>query len=114
MTDLVRIFVRPSMCMVGGCPEVSMPEEGWQSLSMCFPVGCPEVSTPELRHASTSTGFIGCGAIVHDEDSILIRSSLRPEVIVEFTADEWHALVTAIKNGEFDTPLNASSQSESA
>jgi hypothetical protein len=74
---------------------------------MCLIGGCPEVSMPEFYRVSSGAGFIACAGIAYGKNSILIRSSLKPETVVEFTADEWHALVAAIKDGEFDNPSTA-------
>lgn len=37
-----------------------------------------------------------------EPDQVSVRSTLRPDQIVRFSADEWDQLVAAVKAGEFD------------
>lgn len=43
----------------------------------------------------------GCAEIRRAGDGFDIRSSRSPELVVHYDADEWEALLTALKAGEF-------------
>jgi uncharacterized protein DUF397 len=44
-----------------------------------------------------------CAEAASKGDVVLLRSTLNPDAIVSFRRDEWAALLTAMKEGEFDT-----------
>lgn len=46
-----------------------------------------------------------CAEIAKLDGTIALRSSTEPGSVVRYTADEWKALVKAIKDGEFDLGL---------
>jgi Domain of unknown function (DUF397) len=43
-----------------------------------------------------------CVEVAAAADSVLVRSSQRPEVVLEFTASEWRVFARALQAGEFD------------
>lgn len=43
-----------------------------------------------------------CAEVAQVDGMVALRSSNNPSSVVRYTADEWEALVKAIKNGEFD------------
>ena len=42
-----------------------------------------------------------CAEINVDGDTVLLRNSTRPDVVIKLTAAEWDALKNAVLNGEF-------------
>lgn len=52
---------------------------------------------------SSYCSFGTCVEVALTEDrSVLVRDSQRPSSVLRFTAEEWAAFVTGVKNGEFD------------
>jgi uncharacterized protein DUF397 len=44
-----------------------------------------------------------CVEVMHDGDGrVLLRSSLRPATVLNFTADEWSVFLSAVTRGDFD------------
>jgi Domain of unknown function (DUF397) len=43
-----------------------------------------------------------CAEVAQVDGMVALRSSNNPRSVVRYTADEWEALVKAIKKGEFD------------
>jgi hypothetical protein len=43
-----------------------------------------------------------CAEVRRDGDAIMVRSSLRPDRIVVFTAEEWSAFCRGVASGDFD------------
>ncbi|MGW3045850.1 DUF397 domain-containing protein [Kitasatospora sp. NPDC001159] len=43
-----------------------------------------------------------CPEVAIGPDAVYVRSSLLPDAIAQLTPTEWHDLVSAIRNGEFD------------
>jgi hypothetical protein len=43
-----------------------------------------------------------CAEVAQVDGMVALRSSNNPHSVVRYTADEWEALVKAIKKGEFD------------
>jgi hypothetical protein len=62
-----------------------LPELPWRRLSRCASGECAEIANLD--------------------GMIALRNSTAPENVVRYTADEWKALVKAIKDGEFDLGL---------
>jgi hypothetical protein len=62
--------------------EARLPEMAWRRPSYCSSGECAEIATLD--------------------GMIAVRSSMAPSTVVRYTADEWKALVIAIKAGEFD------------
>jgi hypothetical protein len=56
--------------------------------------------TAEWRRSSFCTDS-ACAEIKVDGDSIHLRSTNRPESVVELTRSEWEALKKAVRDGEF-------------
>ncbi len=42
-----------------------------------------------------------CVEVAHAMDMVLVRSSLRPDVVVEVTGAEWSAFLAGVRAGEF-------------
>jgi Domain of unknown function (DUF397) len=57
-------------------------------------------SAPSWRRSS-ACAHSGCVEVQFDRAVIRVRSSRRPEQIVDFTADEWDAFVLGAMAGEF-------------
>lgn len=48
-----------------------------------------------------------CAEVLNDGDRVLVRNSVRPMPVVEFTREEWAAFVAAVKRGKFDSEVIA-------
>lgn len=42
-----------------------------------------------------------CVEVAHTGDVVLVRSSLRPDVVVEVTGVEWSAFLSGVRAGDF-------------
>lgn len=62
-----------------------------------FRMGQPD---PAWRRSSYCAGG-ECAEIARVDNAIALRSSTAPSNVVRYTADEWLALVRAIRAGEF-------------
>lgn len=43
-----------------------------------------------------------CVEVNIKEDVVIVRNSRKPEVIIEYTKEEWSVFIEGVKGGEFD------------
>ncbi len=65
-------------------------------------VTCIEVSTPEFRKSKGCVMGVTCVEIAKDSKNIFVRDSKNPEIVLEFTSEEWKSFIEGVKKGEFD------------
>lgn len=53
------------------------------------------------RRSSTCEAS-ACVEVKHAVDVVLVRSSLRPDVVVELTGAEWSAFLAGVRAGDFE------------
>lgn len=70
------MFFKSSFCEASACIEVSFAKS-----SFCESNTCVEVERG---------------------DTVQVRNSANPDVVVSFSREEWAAFVAGMKNGEFD------------
>ena len=56
---------------------------------------------PAWRKASFCAGG-ECAQVAKQENTIILRSSVKPRRVVRYSAEEWGTLLRGIKAGEFD------------
>ena len=58
-------------------------------------------------HTALSCESGACVEVAANQNTILIRNSRQPDgPLIEYTAEEWHAFVSGVKEGDFDNLLN--------
>jgi hypothetical protein len=71
---------------------------GWRRSSYCTGGECAEV-----RWVRADCSANSCPEVAHVGDTVQVRSSREPDVVVVFDAGEWAALEAGIKAGEFES-----------
>jgi hypothetical protein len=64
------------------------------------PFGTPPAAPAWRRPSFCQVGE--CPEVAKDGDTVLVRSTLAPGVVVRYTTEEFRALSRAIQSGEFD------------
>lgn len=83
-----------SFCHDTNCVQLSP----WRKSTRCESSACAEVSWQTASNCESN----GCVEVCLPHDTVSIRASGKPDVVVTFTRDEWEAFVTGVKNNEFD------------
>lgn len=67
---------------------------GWRS-------ACDSSACVAVKYV-TACGGGECVEVHGDGDRVLVRNSTKPEIVVEFTREEWLTFLDGVRRGEFD------------